>query len=582
MHHLSSQPFRSLASLALPLVLIPSAFPQAGFTEITDASNPIVTFTSQGVYKGAAWVDYDNDNDIDLFAAPRFLFRNEGGGVFTQITTTIGATPQQNVGGCSWGDRDNDGDPDMILAQYPSGVFRNDGGGTFTDLTSQYDSLSNWASWAGALGSSGDDQQLDMLFAHAAGFHPTSAQITPSRLYSTAEPDLQGLITGLEITDQLGPYTVAFWSDYDLDGDMDIFMASGPGGSPGPDFCYRNMFMETGTADLVRMTTEQFSIDQQDGQCYNFIDFDNDRDLDLMLTNYGGAPTRLYANVGGTYNTVLGFNTIGNYLSNDWGDFDNDGDLDVILSLEGTGMVYYRNDGGALVLTPNALPSGPNAAGVVNGDYDNDGDLDVFAHGNNAGKALFRNDTVAPATNHWINLALTGVQSNRSAIGAHVSIKAVINGVPTWQLREVNAQNSFQGHNDQRVHFGLGNASIIDSLVVRWPAGLVQNFTAVAPNVFYFLTEDQGLTTSVSNAEGEAAAFTLLNDPAQQRVVIIHPASNAYEQWSMVDGQGRAIRSGRLVGERTTISVAGMAQGAYVLVITIGARTTSMKFLVSR
>lgn len=91
-------------------------------------------------------------------------------------------------------------------------------------------------------------------FAHAAGFHPVAAPVTPSRL-STNNPDLQGLVQGIEITDTLGPYTVPFWSDYDQDGDMDIFMASGPGGSPGPDFCYRNMLSETGTANLVRMTS---------------------------------------------------------------------------------------------------------------------------------------------------------------------------------------------------------------------------------------------------------------------------------------------------------------------------------------
>lgn len=137
---------------------MPTVFAQVGFTKIIDPSNPIVAFTSLGVYKGAAWVDYDVDGDIDLFAAPRFLFRNDGGDVYTRVATTIGTAPQQQVGGCSWGDWDNDGDPDMLLlAQYPTGVFRNDGGGIFTDITAQYDSLNNWASWAVALGNLGDD-----------------------------------------------------------------------------------------------------------------------------------------------------------------------------------------------------------------------------------------------------------------------------------------------------------------------------------------------------------------------------------------------------------------------------------------
>lgn len=568
--------------LTASLLFVCSTSAQTGFTKITDPANPIVTFTSLGVYKGAAWVDYDVDGDIDLFAAPRYLFRNDGGDVFTQITTAIGTAPQQQVGGCSWGDWDNDGDPDMLLAQYPSGVFRNDGGGTFTDITALYDSLINWASWAGALGNLGDDQELDFLFAHAAGFHPVAAPVTPSRLYSTTNPDLQGLVQGIEITDTLGPYTVPFWSDYDQDGDMDIFMASGPGGSPGPDFCYRNMLAETGTADLVRMTTEQFSVDLQDGQCYNFIDYDNDRDLDLMLTNYGGAPSRLYVNVSGVYSVVPGFTNLGNYLANDWGDFDNDGDLDVILSLQGAGTIYYRNNAGTFELVPNALLTGPSTCGIVNGDYDNDGDLDVFAHGTNAAKSLFRNDTVAPAGNHWINIALTGVQSNRSAIGAHVSIKAFINGVPTWQLREINAQNSFQGHNDLRVHFGLGDAATIDSVVVRWPAGLVQSFTQVGANDFYFLTEDGELATSIVPSELPNASFTLLSDLVHKQITLMGNITEAGSRWSVIDAQGRVVRDGRIFGERTVIDVAALTPGAYVIAVNGHTLGASAKFIVPR
>lgn len=60
-------------------------FAQGGFTKIIDAANPVTTFTTAGIYKGAAWVDFDNDHDIDLYAAPNRLFRNDGNGVFIQL-----------------------------------------------------------------------------------------------------------------------------------------------------------------------------------------------------------------------------------------------------------------------------------------------------------------------------------------------------------------------------------------------------------------------------------------------------------------------------------------------------------------
>src|SRR3954463_7142689 len=103
------------------VILNYSVFAQGGFTKIVDPLNPVTTFTTPGYYKGAAWIDFDNDNDLDLFASPNFLFRNDGNGIFTQLVSPFGFTAMQNPGGSSWADLNGDGFIDCIIAQYPSG-----------------------------------------------------------------------------------------------------------------------------------------------------------------------------------------------------------------------------------------------------------------------------------------------------------------------------------------------------------------------------------------------------------------------------------------------------------------------------
>nr|MBK9653237.1 VCBS repeat-containing protein [Bacteroidota bacterium] len=85
-------------------------------------NKPCYNFTSNGIYKGAAWIDFDNDGDIDLFAYPNKLFRNDGNGSFTALAD-LPYTPLEPQGGSSWADLDNDGDIDCIISERPSGAF---------------------------------------------------------------------------------------------------------------------------------------------------------------------------------------------------------------------------------------------------------------------------------------------------------------------------------------------------------------------------------------------------------------------------------------------------------------------------
>ena len=255
----------------------------------------------------------------------------------------------------------------------------------------------------------------------------------------------------------------------------------------------------------MRITDLPFATQLQDGQCYNFIDYDNDGYLDLCITNWRGAANRFYHNINGLYTEIsVPFNYNSSSLGNTWGDLDNDGYLDLIIcNDQNKNTEFYRNNGdGTFTLVPTSASTliGSNCA--VLGDYDNDGDLDVFISGNTSGMGLFRNEA-QQNNNNWVNITCAGSSSNRSAIGAKVKLKATINGKSMWQYREISAQNTFQGMNDLRVHFGLGNAAVIDSIIIIYPAGNTEIFTNIQPDKFYRNIEGSGSLNPITDIKQE-------------------------------------------------------------------------------
>lgn len=547
------------------LLLSQSILAQGGWTKIQSSSgNPVTTFTSPGIYKGAAWVDVNNDGNTDLFAMPNFLFINQGNGVFTHITNAgINPAPLQNPGGCSWADINNDGFTDFITAQNPSEIYINNGNSTFNNITSQLSSLNGYASWGCALADVNNDNQLDLFYAQAFGFHGAAFPY-PCRFYIQNSSGGFNMQTGYACTDSVKPYTVPYFHDYDLDGDMDLFIATGPGGSPGPDYCYKNLKVETGLDTLIRMSAEPWTTQLQDGQCYNFIDYDNDGDLDLCLTNYAGASTRFYRNDGGGNYTALTtpFTVTLPFLSNSWGDFDNDGDLDVIIASDNAPLKYFNNTNGVFTLTVPSLTVPASNSAVISCDYDNDGDLDLFIHGDNSARSLWRNDSVATG-NHFVSYTLKGTVSNSSAIGAVIKIKAFINGVAVWQMRQVTAQNSFQGQNDLRVHFGLGDGTLVDSLIIHWLSGIKECYTLKPVDVFATLIEGNGTPLNTQETEIHEG-LKIYPNPSHGIFTISGEVNGTLNVFA---DSGKKIMSSSVNGQDREINLTGQKPGAYIAVI---------------
>ena len=508
-------PLSPVSLIVLLVVLCINLSYSQFFVKVTDAGNPIVSEPLIGTYIGASWVDVDNDELLDLYISRKDIFKNLGGGNFVKVLNSI---PLQGpVQGCSWADYDNDGDIDLyvistIQANPTSHLFRNEGNVTFTRILTGpiADSVNN-SGWGCVWGDINNDSYADLFLAAASGF---SGVNHANRLFLNNGDGTFTRIDSTNTTDSIDAFTVPMFSDYDQDGDIDLFIGTGPADNIGSrDYLFRNLLKELNTPYYFnRIDTGIIGTDIVDGQNWNWIDYDNDGDFDAFLTNYSqNILNRLYRCEGPRYYvrmTQAQVGTIvtdpGAYLANNWGDFDNDGDLDCFLTRDaGQTNRYYSNNGNGTFTRIDTMAITPGLGtnyGASIGDYDSDGRLDLFVAGTTASKGLYHNET--PNGNKWVNIRCIGSGpnnnfSNKSALGTIVKTKATINSNPVWQIREVNAQNSFNAMNMLNVHFGLGNATVIDSLIITWPRGLVEVFTNVSLNKFYKAVEGQGLTEIV-------------------------------------------------------------------------------------
>jgi hypothetical protein len=270
-----------------------------------------------------------------------------------------------------------------------------------------------------------------------------------------------------------------------------------------------------------------------------------------------------------------------------WGDVDNDGDLDLLIARDGQSELLYLNDGPpsydfTKVTTGPLVTTVGNSFGCALVDVDGDGQLDAFvANRLNQTDFLFRNQGTA---NSWLTFHCVGTTSSRSAVGARVRVYAVIGGVGRWVTQEVPAQT---GYNSQvlDLHFGLGDATVADSLVVRWPSGQVETAIGVTGGRRLDLIEGQGVVgVPPSSRRSAGLELELLSTGPQVEVRFVLPvAAPVSLRW--FDARGRLVRGGDAgwmeAGSHSLLVPATDlgARGVYFCVLRAGTDRASQKLV---
>lgn len=503
------------AALLVPTLLaalIPAPARAVTFTKVT--TGVVVQDASEST--GGAWEDFDGDGDPDLFVscgnllpANNRLYRNDFGLFFALVAGPVASDSTPSIGG-AWGDLDGDGDADLHVSNR-QGVnnllYRNDGAGAFAPLSGigpvTSGGNSNSASWVDI----DRDGDLDLFVLN---FNETNRHWRNDGAGGFTE-----VTTGPHVTETTFSIS-GVWSDYDRDGDPDLYVANGGNQN---NRLYRNdgtTFTDVTAAALLEHGGNTIGA--------SWGDWDNDGWSDLVAINTLNQNEFLYRNLGnGTFERILTGPVVsdgGNSIGSAFGDMDNDGDLDLFVGNDGTDNALYRNDGGTFtkVTTGAIVTDGGQTFGVSWADWNGDGWLDAFAANRlDQDDFLYTNDG---GSNHRLEVALTGTVSNVPGIGARVEAFATIGGTPVRQMRERHSQSGYNSAADPRLHFGLGDAAVVDSLVVAWPSGLVETLHDVAADQVLEVVEGATLTGAPEAAPAPGGGLSVAPNPSRGDAVV--------------------------------------------------------------
>lgn len=302
--------------------------------------------TDAGLSNSASWGDYDNDSDLDLFVAirdtDRLFYRNNGNNTFTRITTGAPVTDNTDARGVSWVDYDNDGNLDLFIVNKSESnqLYKGNGSGGFTAITSGSIVTDNGNSSGGIWGDYDSDGDLDL-------FIPNDGDGSNEKnfLYENNGNGTFTAINGGPVVNNGGDSESAVWADFDNDGDLDLFVANdGPNGDA-VNFLYEN----NGNGNFSRAA----DIDTQgnDTEDCSVADYDNDGDLDIFIANNNSQNNALYRNDGNlNFTIVQSINVVndgGESEGASWADYDNDGDQDLFVANDEQLNFLYRNSGNA-------------------------------------------------------------------------------------------------------------------------------------------------------------------------------------------------------------------------------------------
>ena len=480
-----------IITIWLLAVTVQPAFAQTSFIDVTDSAG----LADTGIGVGFGVADFDGDADLDIYLVnngENILYKNQGapGWMFSNETGSalVGGSSTGNASGAAFIDYNNDGLTD-ILTYYPIELFRNSGDGSFENVTAESKIYTASEISSATFFDYDNDGDLDVYLL-------TSDERYSNRfLENLGSPEWE-FIDRTSIA-KLGSFSdahgcIAF--DYNNDGFQDLYVIN----QNSPNQLFENQsngtFSDIAASRNLNLTGLFTGVTS--------ADFDNDNDLDLYLTVSAG-PNLLYQNNGApdfSFSSANGgIGTINNGLTSAWGDFDNDGWLDLFVTNPYGASSLFRN-GGVGQFSDVAAAEGlnqPSGSVAQFLDTNQDGLLDIYAINSTGSNKLFKNNG---SSNNWIEIKLRGIESSRGALGARVTAFAG----QSRQMRELNGQHpgAYSQH-DLPEHFGLGGASALDSLHVKWPSGRETRLGNVPANRTIIIPEDEALPLAAILVEPE-------------------------------------------------------------------------------
>ena len=507
------------------------------FKHVNGASDQKFYLETMGA--GAAFLDYDNDGDLDLYIVngaplPGFemdtpptnvLYQNDGNGGFVETTKQAGVGDVGYGMGCVAADYDNDGDTDLYVTNFGKNVlYQNNGDGTFSDMTI-HAGVGNGEKWSSSCAflDYNHDGNLDLYVVNYLDYDVTTDQdwfdprgrriYSNPQVYAGVSDTLyrsNGDGTFTDVTRQTGVYNKTgkglgvTCGDYDNDGRIDIYVAN----DTTPNFLYRNSgngrFVDIGPFAGAAYNEHGVA---EGGMGVDFGDYNNDGSLDIFVTNFSNETNTLYHNTADgalvDFTNIAGLGEV-SFLKLAFGtkffDANNDGALDLFVAnghlypTESDALEYAQTDQlflntGEGGFVDASEQSGEHFSvrmvgrGAAFGDYDNDGDTDIFVVNLNQEGVLLRNE--GGNEHNWLAIKTVGVTSNRDGIGARVEVVAGSRS----QIKEVQAGSSYLSGHDLRLIFGLGTEIKAETVKITWPSGVEQTLMDVEANQLLIITE---------------------------------------------------------------------------------------------
>jgi len=523
------------------------------------AGTPEKKFIVEAKGPGVCLLDYDNDGWLDIFlvngsnykaldgkepAPQAALFHNNHDGTFTNVTSKAGVTNDRWGYGCAVGDFDNDGWPDLYVTNFGKNrLYRNNHDGTFTDIAQKAGvTLGTWSAGA-TFGDYDGDGRLDLFVdgyihyddnlpgaknidSRFCQFRGTPVMCGPRGLpgehdhlfHNNGDGTFTDVSKQLGVSDPDGYYGLgALFADVNNDGRPDLLVAN----DSSPNYLYLNK--GNGTFEDVSLESG-YALNSDGREVANMGiaagDYENNGHLDIVNTTFSDDYDVVFHNDGTgnfsdvSYETGIAAPTIPFVGFGDgFLDYDNDGWKDLLIvnghvypsvdqhpdwgtSYAERSLLFHNLKNGKFDLVPAVEGTGLAVVsvgrGAAFGDLFNDGKIDVVINNMDGVPVLLRN--VNPDHHHWIELKLIGgPKSPRDAVGATVYLNA--DGIR--QRGDVLSGGSYLSSNDMRVHFGIGDATTIDSVEIHWPSGAKETLKLRAVDRIYTITEGNGVTAAM-------------------------------------------------------------------------------------